>query len=196
MTVLLSLVLLLVPVKPETGHFTIYQDGKKIGTEDFSITLRNGGYLATGRTHIAVGNQTFDLKSRMELDAQLHPTFYQYESRGNIIRLKIENPTSELEYVVGGKSEPHDVRFPADGVIIDDNFFHHYLILLYRAGVTGASIPTFVPQQLTLGTLTVRSTGNHIYEIEASDIKLNATTDADGRLIRLTRPDAKVVVER
>lgn len=196
MNVLLTLVLLLVPIKPETGHFTIYQDGKKIGTEDFTISLRTGGYVAQGRTQLSVGNQNFDLKSRMELDEQLRPTFYEYESKGNIIRLRVGTPTSELEYVVGGKPVPHDVRFPSNGAIIDDNFFHHYLLLLYRAGVTASSIPTFVPQQLTLGTLNVRSTGNHTYEIETSDVKLTATTDADGRMIRLTRPDAKVIVER
>lgn len=214
MSVLLSLLLLLAPavgalserpggqrpplqgVKPESGRFTIFQDGKKIGTEDFSITLRNGGYLAQGRTQISMGNHTFDLRSRMELNEGLKPTSYEYESKGNVIRLKIENPVSELEYIVDGRSEPHDVRFPSDGVIIDDNFFHHYLILLYRAGISGASFPTFVPQQLTIGNLNVRAMGNRTYEIESADMKLTATTDADGRLIRLARPDSKVVVER
>lgn len=197
MSILLSLALLLaMPIKTEQGQFTIYQDGKRIGTEEFSIGVRPGGYTAEGRTRISVGNQTFDLRSRMELDNELKPTFYEYQSKGNTIRLKVEQPVSELEYIVGGKTEPHDLRLPADGVIIDDNFFHHYLILLYRTGIAGKTVAAFVPQQMTLGPLTVRSTGNQTYELETSNVKVVATTDADGRLIRLTVPEAKVVVER
>jgi hypothetical protein len=196
MSILLSLALLLAPIKLETGHFTIYQDGKKIGTEEFSVIQRAGGYLASGRTHISVREQTFDLQSRMELDEQLRVTFYEFQSKGNTIRLKVDKPISELEVIANGKSQINDVNFPADGAVIDDNLFHHYLILLYRAGTTATNIPTFVPQQMTLGALTVRPTGNRTFEIQTNDVKLVATTDGDGRLIRLTVPDAKVVVER
>lgn len=192
MNIFISLVLLLVPIKTESGRFTIYQDGRRIGTEEFSISQRPGGYVAEGRTQ--VNNQ--DIRSRMELDEQLRVTFYEYQQRGNVVRLKVERPISELEYTIDGKSQTHEVNFPSDGVIIDDNFFHHYLILLYRSGITAVSVPTFVPQQMTLGALTVRSTGNRTFEIESGNLKMLTTTDADGRMIRLSVPDAKVVVER
>lgn len=196
MNFLFAFFLLLAPVKVETGHFTIYQDGKKIGTEDFSIGQRPGGYLAQGHTQIEVNNERFDLQSRMELNEKLLPTFYELQSKGSVLRMKIGNPLTELEYTADGKTEPQDIRFPADGAIIDDNFFHHYLVLLYRIGLGETTIPTFVPQQLTLGTLTVRPTGRQSFELETSNVKMNATTDSDGRLIRLSVPDAKVVVER
>ncbi len=196
MNILFSLFLLLAPIKAESGHFTIYQDGKKIGAEDFSIAPQQAGYLAQGHTLISINNQTFDIQSRMELDEKLSPTSYEFRSKTSVIRLKVGNPLSELEYTVDGKSEPHDIRFPSDGAIIDDNFFHHFLILLYRAGLSATSIPTFVPQQLTVGTLTIHPSGNHTFELETNNVKLIATTDSDGRLIRLTVPDAKVVVER
>jgi hypothetical protein len=35
-----------------------------------------------------------------------------------------------------------------------------------------------------------------MYDLVVGDVKLQATTDADGRLIRLAVPDAKVIVER
>jgi hypothetical protein len=201
MNILLSFLLMLTApylerVKLENSHFNVYQDGKKIGTENFSITPRGTGFTAQGNIRISMNNQTVELRSRMELDAQLRPTYYEVESKGNLIKLKVEQPLSELEYVVQGKSQPHDVRFPADGVILDDNFFHHYLILLYRANLDGASLPTFVPQQNTLGLLSVRAGANRTYELETANLKLVATTDADGRLLRLSVPDAKVVVER
>jgi hypothetical protein len=196
MNLLFAFFLLLAPIKAENGQFTIYQDGKKIGTEDFSISPKQGGYLAQGHTQIAVNNEKFDLQSRMELDEKLIPTFYELQSKGSLLRLKVGNPLTELEYTIDGKSEPQDIRFPSDGAIIDDNFFHHYLILLYRAGVGVTTIPTFVPQQLTLGTLMIRPAGKQMFELETPNLKMTATTDAEGRLIRLTVPDAKVVVER
>jgi hypothetical protein len=188
--------MLLLPIQAGSGQFTIYQNGIKIGTEEFSISLRQGGYVAEGRTRLSVGNQNFDLRSRMELNNDLKPTFYEYQSRGNVIRLKIDHPVSELEFTVDGKTQPHDIRFPADGIILDDNFFHHYLILLYRPGIAGASVSAFVPQQMTLGPLMVRRTGEQTYELETSNVKAIATTDLNGRLVRLTVPEASVVVER
>jgi hypothetical protein len=196
MNLLFAFFLLFTPIKAENGQFTIYQDGKKIGTEDFSISPKQGGYFAQGHTQIAVNNEQFDLQSRMELNEKLIPTFYELQSKGSVLRMKVGNPLTELEYTVDGKSEPQDIRFPADGAIIDDNFFHHYLILLYRAGLSLTTIPTFVPQQLTLGTLTIRPTGKQMFELETSNVKMIATTDSEGRLIRLSVPDAKVVVER
>lgn len=47
-----------------------------------------------------------------------------------------------------------------------------------------------------VGQVTVRSLGNRTYEFDTGNIKATATADAEGRLIRLTVPDAKVVVER
>jgi hypothetical protein len=198
MNVLLSLLLIVSPaVKTESARFNVLQDGKRIGSEEFSIAARGSGYIAEGRTRISSGGQSLDLRSRMDLDAQLRPTYYEVESKGNLIRLRIAQPVSELEVSVQGKAEPVDVRFPADGAILDDNFFHHYLILVYRAALTATtSVPTMVPQQRTLGNVNIRAGANNTYEIETSNLRITATADADGRLIRLVVPDAKVVVER
>jgi len=191
MNILLGLALLLAPIKPETGHFTIYQDGKRIGIEDFSVAPRQQGYLVEGRTSIGDVN----ISSRMELDEKLIPTAYEYSSRQGTIRVKIATPLSELS--IGGSSEaPVDFRFPDGGVILDNNFFHHYLILLYRAQAAQNTFPVFVPQDVKVGTVTVRASGARTYDLDTGDVKLQATTDSDGRLIRLVVPDAKVVVER
>jgi hypothetical protein len=198
MNVLFSVLLLLAPLRMETGRFTIYQDGKKIGTEDFSITPRSGGYVIEGHTVINTSDQNADLLSHMELNDALKPTAYQFTSSVGSIRLKVDSPTSQLEYAFQGDKQTEDIRFPDDGVIIDTNFFHHYAILLYRlAGKSGgATVPAFAPQELRLGTMNVRSLGNNMYEMDTGNLRVTATTDKDGRLIRLSVPDAKVVVER
>src|SRR5215510_9180721 len=98
MSLLFSLLLFLAPIKPETGHFTIYVDGKKMGTEDYRIVPQRGGYLVEGRTVIMADAQSADLKSRMELDEALLPKTYEFESRGNVVKLKVDTPLSDLEY--------------------------------------------------------------------------------------------------
>ena len=54
----------------------------------------------------------------------------------------------------------------------------------------------FVPQTMGIGTVSVQATGPRTFNLDTGDVKLEATTDADGRIIRLTVPDAKVVIER
>ena len=199
MNVLLTVLLLVVPLRMETGRLTIYQEGKKIGTEDFTITPRPaGGYVVEGHTVISTPEQNTDLLSHMELDEALKTTAYQFTSSVGSIRLQVDSPTSRLEYSFQGDTQSEDIRFPTNGAIIDTNFFHHYAILLYRiAGQSGGTtIPALAPQELQLGAVNVRNAGNNTYEIETRNLKVTATTDKDGRLIRLSLPDAKVVVER
>jgi len=54
----------------------------------------------------------------------------------------------------------------------------------------------FVPQDRSIGSATVRRAGQHGYDLEVGNVKMEATTDVDGRLMKLTVPAANVVVER
>ena len=192
MNVLLSLVLLLAPVKIEHGRFNVIKDGKRIGTEEFSVTKQGVGYVIDAKT--TIGDLT--ISSKMETDDKLAPTSYEASSREGTMRVRVASPISELQTVVGGETSSADFRFPDGGVILDNNFFHHYLILLYRARAGPTTFPVFVPQDRSIGAATVRSTGPRTYELEFGDVKMQATTDADGALIKLTVPTANVVVER
>ena len=122
-------------------------------------------------------------------------------SRARVLSLRLAYQGHDHVRVIASCAAASEVlsvleRGDADGAILDDNFFHHYLILLYRAGAQETTIATFVPQQMTLGAVTIRPTGNRTFEIETSNVKLVATTDPDGRLVRIAVPGAKVVVER
>jgi len=198
MNLLFTVLLVLAPLRMESGRFTIYQDGKKIGTEDFSITPRNGGYVVEGHTLILDTNQRADLLSHMELNEALKPTSYAFTSSVGSIQLKVDTPTSRLEYSFQGDKQSDDIRFPEEGVIIDTNFFHHYAILLYRMAQKPESttFPAFTPQELRLGPMKVRNIGINTYEMDTGNLKVTATTDKEGRLTRLSVPDVKVVVER
>ena len=63
---ILAALLLLAPITAETARFTIRQDGKTIGTEDFTIRARDKGWVAEGKTQLA--GDPSSLTSRMELD--------------------------------------------------------------------------------------------------------------------------------
>ena len=128
MNVLLSLLLLVAPVKLEHGQFTILKDGQKIGTEDFSIARRGTGYLVEGK--MTIGERT--VSSQMELDDRLAVVSYQVSTAEGSLSVKITSPVSELQSVVNGQTSSADFRFPPGGIILDDDFFHHYLILMYR----------------------------------------------------------------
>ena len=69
----------------------------------------------------------------MEVDENLVPTFYEYTKGEGTIRVRVKTPLSEFESTAaGGQPESIDFRFPDRGIILDNNFFHHFLILLYR----------------------------------------------------------------
>jgi hypothetical protein len=191
MNLILPLVLLLAPIKVESGVFNIVQDGKKIGTEQYSITKIQTGYRIEGRTSLD------NISSKMEVDENLIPTFYEYTKGEGTIRVKVNTPLSELESTApGGQPESIDFRFPERGIILDNNFFHHFLILMYRVQAGDKMFSVFVPQDMRVGSASVQSTGPRNFDLTVGDVKLQATTDGDGRLMRLTVPDAKVVIER
>jgi len=191
---ILAVLLLIAPVVPETARFTIRQNGKAVGTEEFSIRPSGKGFMAEGRTKLD-GESTI-LVSRMELDENLVPTSYEYNRGSGSIRVEIGNPTSELMVTEGGETSSTDFRFPPGASIIDNNFFHHYLLLLYRFRGVEQSVPIFVPQDMQVGLARIRPTGPSTCTLEVGAVKLEATMDGNGRLMKLTVPESKVVVER
>src|SRR5262245_49801889 len=179
MNFLLPLVLLLAPIKTESGQFNIFQDGKKIGTENYSISKVPEGYKVEGRT--SIGDE--QISSKMDLDEKLIPSFYEYARGNGTIRVRVTDSVSELESLVDGKSSSFDFRFPERGIILDTNFFHHYLILLYRIQMGESMLSVFIPQTMSLGSVSVSPTGPRTFSLDTGDVKFEATTDADGRLM-------------
>jgi hypothetical protein len=195
-TAILTALLLFAPVVTESGRFTIKQNGRTIGTEEFSIRTRDKGYVVEGRTRLE-GDPT-TLTSRMELDENLVPTTYEYSRGGKgTIRVTVDTKTSsELTIIENGQTSETNFYFPPAASIVDNNFFHHYVMLLYRVKTSEQSLAIFVPQDMQVGLAKVKSTGARAYSLEVGAVKLEATVDENGRLLRLAVPAAKVVVER
>ena len=192
MTLLMSLLLLLAPIKVEQGRFNISKDGRKIGTEEFAVTMKGTHYIIDGKATFG----DLVMSSRMELDEKLLPVTYEVSNAQGKMRVNVKAPTAELQTIVKGETSSTDFRFPEGGVILDTNFFHHYLVLMYRVQAGQTKLGVFVPQEMSVGGAVVRNTGPHTYDLEIGDVKLQATTAPDGSLTKLTVPAAKVVVER
>jgi hypothetical protein len=192
---LAATLLLLGPVTLESGRFTITQDGKKVGSEQFTISAgRDGGYVAEAKTQLT--GDPIAQSSRLELDRKLNPISYEYTHGKGTIHVKFGEPTSDYETETDGKKSSMEFRFPESGFILDNNFFSHYVMLLYKISESGGTMPILVPQDMRLGVATIKSKGSNVYELNMGEVVMEATTDKSGRLIRLTVPDAKVVVER
>lgn len=200
MSMLPLILALLMPVQLESGRFTVSVDGSRIGTEDFTISKRGDGFLARGRIRYEINGETVDAESRMELDADLNPVSYEYRSADRVIQVIVGELLTEVEYTLEGQRTPYDIRFPDGGMIIDDNFFHHYLLLMYRENLGRAGVPVFVPQQMTLGTVDIREVEEELeertFELDSNNLRLRATLDENGRMLRLVLVDSNVVVER
>lgn len=194
-TAVLIALLLWAPVVPESGKFTIRRNGQTIGTEEFTILARDKGFLVEGRTRLEGDPDT--LTSRMELDENLIPITYEYSRGKGSIRIKVASQTSELTVVEnGGEPSSTNFRYPRSASVVDNNFFHHYLVLLYRIRTGDESFPIFVPQDMQVGQARIRATASRNYALEVGDVKMEAVVDEKGRLLRLAVPSAGVVVER
>jgi hypothetical protein len=67
---------------------------------------------------------------------------------------------------------------------------------MYRVQAGQNSFSVFVPREMRDGSATVRNTGAGKYDLQIGDVRLQATTDSDGRLTKLVVPAANVVVQR
>ena len=85
MSFLLSFLLLLAPVKVEQGRFNIIKDGKKIGTDEFVITMHGANYVVDGKA--TVGSMT--ISSKMELNDKLIPISYEVSNHEGRIRVNV-----------------------------------------------------------------------------------------------------------
>jgi hypothetical protein len=195
MTAIIATLLFLAPVVTESGKFTIKQDGRTIGTEEFTVRPREKGYTVEGRTKLNADPNT--LTSKMELDENLIPTSYEYSNGKGSIRVRVDKErTSELTIIENKEESATNFRFTPGSSIVDNNFFHHYLILLYRVKGADSLFPIFVPQDMQVGLARIKATANRTYSLEVGDVKMEATVDENGRLLRLAVPASKVVVER
>ena len=158
---------------------------------------------------------TFRIHSTLRFNDLFEPKAYEVvqEAGPNRMRAKVDfqPDRSRVSYFSDEETDRRRIELKEDVTILDDNVFHHYLILskrydLCRGGIQEFS--AFVPQQFLAGGITVSEVGKEEVEIadqpfwlrrfrvDTGEMIVNYWLDSDLRLIKLAIPDSEVEVVR
>ncbi len=158
---------------------------------------------------------TFRIQSTLRFNDLFEPEDYEVvqEAGPNRMRAKVQflPDRSRVSYVSDEGVDRKRIELRRDVTVLDDNVFHHYLILskrydLCRGGIQEFS--AFVPQQFLAGGVSVSEIGKEEVEIEdqpyrlrrflvdTGELKVNFWLDSDLKLRKLAIPDSEVEVVR
>jgi hypothetical protein len=196
----------------DKGKWRIMVEGRQLGTEEFQISLRSGEWQAQGKfTAQAEGAPASTVQSRLRLNSGGNLVYYEWSVEGE----KKSSGTLQMD----GKTVTIELRLPNAApftqqfffetprvVILDNNMYHHYLILAALYDWQQRGVQTFsvvVPQDLIPGSVTLESLGTQetqtgkldVLRLRSSDLEVDLYFAAR-RLIRLVVPASNVVVER
>jgi len=160
------------PVEVEDqGVFLISAGGKPVGTESFKIHSSGGKVEARGevRLHLEQNGKTVNVQSFSDLvlDPLLRPLTYTWSQQGpQSSRLEVDfraRPARVRYNTVAGAEDDRAFDLPLDVMVLDDNVFHHYQLIVARFLAMGGGKQTlriFVPQEALPSLLTVQNMGN------------------------------------
>jgi hypothetical protein len=193
----------------DSGSFGIYLDGKRIGTESFKIEQRSGFSVATAEIKVDDGKIQATQTSEMQLAPNGDLKSYVWHG---IVPLKEESsvePNDQLltEHIVDADLKKHAVPhiLPLSTVILDDNFFSHREILLWRYLVTGctrsnnrftcgpSNFGVLVPHLHQASNATMEGKGRDKVMIKGAERELNKVVLSVGepkRLIVMNQKDS------
>lgn len=210
----------------DSGSFGIFVNGKRVGTEKFSIEQRGSGTsVADSEITVEDGGGKITQTSEMQLTAKGELISYVWKG----LSPQKEQSTVEVkdqllvEHVVPADQKKTDVPYilPASTVILDDNFFSHRELLVWRYLATGcvdkqnegkmcgaSHFGILVPHQHISAQAVMELTGREKINVKGQSQELNKLKiDSDGvvwnlwvtddyKLIKITVPAANVEVVR
>jgi hypothetical protein len=214
---------------PDKGKFNIQLDGRVVGQEEFEIAPSAGGWAAHSITNIKPPDSTpAKISGMLTLQPDGVPIRYEWTSqagKSNGAHIIFANGVAKITLEMEGARPctPDEIKDPNRSMpcffeqtlsfdtpliaVLDDNLYYQYAVLarVYDWSKRGTqSLPVFIPQELTPGSISVESTGSATvggksYEglrVSTSDLEVQLYLDANHRLMRLEVPSAKVSVIR
>ncbi len=125
----------------DAGSFTIFMNGKKIGSEKFSIEQRSDVSVATSEVKVEDGSFKADQTSEMQITPKGELRSYSWRATSPNKEESLVEPKEQLlvEHVIPADQKKMDVPhvLPVSTVILDDNFFSHRELLVWRYLSTG-----------------------------------------------------------
>jgi hypothetical protein len=160
----------------DEGVFLISLAGRPVGTEKFKIRSTVDRVEAQGDIHLSIekNGKTVSVQSRPDLvlDPQLHPVTYTWNQSGpqsSGLEVDFSGKLARVRYkTITGNEDNREFALPSDVMVLDDNVFHHYQLIIARYQAKGGDKQTFhvfVPQEALPSVLTVEDMGNALTAI-------------------------------
>jgi hypothetical protein len=203
----------------ETGSFKILFSGEEIGQEKFQIVEEASGVRATAEVRLAVERDNtkvaFDIRPNFQFSRLFEPISYQVVQQAGPNRTKAQvnfKPTmSEAVYDTGKETDTRQIQLKKDVLILDDNVFHHYIILAKRYDFSKRGVQefsAFVPQQFIAGGVSVSDKGMETVQlgnknlrlqhllVDTGELQISLWLTEKGDLLKLAVPKSSVEVVR
>jgi hypothetical protein len=205
----------------DKGAFVIYNQGRTVGSEEFSINILNGKGEINSSTRYEITYEARRLKVTLEgslkLGDNLTPLTYQLNSQSNLdkqsLQVEFKSKLAVCTFDLATGQQTQAVILPENVSVVDENMFSHWSLVLARFDLKAKGSQTFsvfVPQLGTngLGTVQVRYVDRerikvgaqnyraHHYSVTTSSLTLEIWQDQTGRILRIVSPQNQAEVLR
>lgn len=182
----------------DSGSFGIFFQGKRIGTETFKIEQAGQVGTVTADLKVTDGDTHAEQSSEMQVSGDGSLKIYKWHANLPAKEEAIVEPKDQIliEHLTPADQHKQDVThiLPISTVILDDNFFSHRELLVWRYLATGcvpkqdqtlacnpSQFGVFIPHQHVSGTVTVALLGRDHLTYKGAERELNKLrVDADG----------------
>jgi hypothetical protein len=210
----------------DSGSFSIFVNGKRVGTEKFTIEQRNPD-LSVASSEITVddGGSKVTQTAEMQITGKGELLSYVWKGLTPQKEESVVEPKDQLliEHVVPANAKKMDVPYilPTSTVILDDNFFSHRELLVWRYLATGCVVKPnegrmcapshfgiLVPHQHISASALMELSGREKISVKGQEQELNKfKIDSDGvvwnlwvnddyKVMKITVPAGNVEVVR
>lgn len=204
----------------EKGLFKIVVDGEPKGTEEFEISPAGDQFVAQGTIHLTVvrGDKPVQylIESNLVLKSNFEPVRYtlvqKYEGNTATAKLDFQKGKASATFNTGSGSEQREYQLAPDVTLLDDNIFHHYVLLVRHYDFEKGGLQefsAFIPQESIGGILRMTYPGEEKIDLhgksvavqhliaDTGDLKMDLYVEVEGhRLVKLEVPSSHVVVTR
>ncbi len=173
----------------DAGSFGIFLNGRRIGTETFHIEERSDVSIANSQIKVDDGGQKADQTSEMQVTPKGELRLYTWKSIGPVKEESVVEPKDEflVQHLTPADLKKQDIPYilPLATVILDDNFFSHREILVWRYLATGclrkdeqlvcgpSHFGILVPRQHTAASAVMELVGTEKIKLKGADVELN-----------------------
>lgn len=200
----------------DEGTFTLYLDGREVGTENFAIRRSGEGpqaqVIATAEIQMEVPEGRLDLRPALQAaGSDMEVSAYQIRISGHL-QEEIYVTLGDRRFRTSVRSErgeqEREYRATPGTVLLDTGVAHQYFFISSRMGTSGGSVPVLIPREGAQYELQVSVVGTERIQIggsttEARHLRLEGRgetrelwVDGENRILRLEHPAGGYVAER